>query len=125
MKGLALMIGGSLVSFGIVAPLVDPPARLAVLLGLLGPLVIAGVSWVWMEKTHRTRPQAMTSVMVVGFGVKLVFVGAYVAITLGLLAVRQTPFVISFAGYFIALYAVEAMLLKRMLGAERPSAAEL
>jgi len=127
MKGLALMVGGCLVSFGIVALFVDAAAETAALLGMLGPLLIAGLSWVWMERIHRTRPEAMTSVMVVGFGMKLVFIGAYVAITLGLLTIDRFAFVVSFTSYFIALYAVEALLLKRLLaaGTRRSASPEL
>jgi hypothetical protein len=52
--------------------------------------------------------------MIGGFGVKLVFVGAYVSIMLGWLAVSRLPFVVSFVGYFIALYVVEALLMRRL-----------
>jgi hypothetical protein len=45
-----------------------------------------------------------------------------VAVMLGLVDVRPVPFVASFTGYFIALYAMEALFLKRLLtvGARLP-----
>lgn len=114
MKALAAMVGASLGAWTIVALLVDGPTRLAVLLGLLGPLAMVGVSWLVIERTYRSRPEGMTSVMIGSFGLKLVFVGAYVSVMLGLLAVRRLPFVISFTSYFIVLYVVEALLMRRL-----------
>ena len=114
MKGLAWMVAGSLGVLAAIAPWLSGPARVAALLGLLGPLVIAGVSWLVIERTHRVRPASVMSVMTVGFGLKVLFVGVYVSVVLGLLAVDRLAFVWSFTGYFIALYVVEALLLRRL-----------
>lgn len=121
MKGLLWMSAGSLASVAVAVLLVAGSDRAAVLLGMLGPLVVAGASWVAMERTYRSQPAKLTGVMVAGFGLKLVFVGVYVSVMLGLLAVSRLPFVISFTSYFIALYAVEAMLLSRLLASQRRS----
>jgi hypothetical protein len=53
--------------------------------------------------------------MVAGFGVKMVFFGAYVAIALKVLSLRPIPFVASFTGYFIGLHLIEALYLRRLL----------
>ncbi|MDR1990846.1 MAG: hypothetical protein LBQ09_11540 [Acidobacteriaceae bacterium] len=109
------MVALGLASWGIAAAVVSREARWATLGGLLGPLVVAAASWIVIERTHRQRPAELTSVMVGGFGVKLVFVGGYVAVMLGLLDVQPMPFVVSFTSYFIAFYVVEALLLQRLI----------
>lgn len=116
MKAAGWMVAVSLGSWAALAGLLDRGTRLAVLAGLVGPLVVAAASWVAIERTHRQKPAAMTSVMVAAFGAKVVFVGVYVSVMLGLFAMPGTPFVISFTSYFIALYVVEAFLLRRLLG---------
>lgn len=114
MKAVAWMVAGSLGSWAVIAPIVDEPTRIAALYGLLGPLLIAALSWAVIERVHRRRPAAVTNVMIAAFGLKLVFIGAYVSVMFALLSVRVVPFVVSFAVYFIALYVVEALLLRRL-----------
>ena len=50
----------------------------------------------------------------VGFGVKVLFFGAYLVAMLRGLELRPTSFVVSFAGFFIALHVIEALFLKRL-----------
>jgi hypothetical protein len=90
------------------------------LLGLAAPLVVAGVSWVLMERTYRHRPEKLTSLMVAGFVGKMVFFGAYVAVMIRVFSVRAVPFTASFAGSFIVLHITEALYLRRLFaGAAR------
>jgi hypothetical protein len=105
-----------------VAALIFPNARLELLLGMLGPLFSAVVTWVVTAHTHQTAPESMTGVMVAGFAARMVFFGAYVAVMLRVLSLSPVPFVISFTTYFIAMYAIEAVFLKRLLdpGAQAP-----
>ena len=81
---------------------------------MLGPLAIVSGTWILTERTHRTNPAALTSVMIAAFGFKVVFFGGYVAVMLGLLALRPVPFVASFASYFIGLYLIEALYMRRL-----------
>ena len=112
MKAVGGMVAGSLAVLAAVAPWLTPAGRIGALLGLLGPLMMAAVSWLVIERVHRARQAAVTSVMTAGFGLKLLFVGVYVAVVLGLTAIDQISFVWSFTGFFIALYVVEALLLR-------------
>jgi hypothetical protein len=41
-----------------------------------------------------------------------------VGLAIGVLAVQPVPFVVSLTGYFIALYLVEALWLKRLFGTD-------
>lgn len=88
--------------------------RLEVLLGVLGPLLVACGAWVLMERTYRRRPEAFTSTVIAGFGFKLVFFGAYLAVMLRWLRLMPLPFVASFIGSFVAFHLVEALFLRRL-----------
>ena len=96
-----------------------------VLLGVLGPLASADLSWVLMARTYAARPERLTAVIVQGLALKLVLFGVYVGGLLGVVGLRPVPFVIGFAAAFIALHAMEALFLRRLLmnGAAPPEGA--
>jgi hypothetical protein len=52
--------------------------------------------------------------MATAFAAKIVFFAAYASAVILLLRLRPVPFVISFTGYFIALYLMEALYLRRL-----------
>jgi len=112
--GVLGMVGASVGTWLCVAALVQPDVRLAVLLGLVGPLIAATVSWPVAEWTYKHRPDRLTRVMSVAFAGKMVFLGGYVAGALRGLSLSPVPFVASFTSYFIALHLAEALLLKRL-----------
>jgi hypothetical protein len=114
MKAVVAMTAASVASVLAVGVFVDPRARLAVLLGMIGPLLIASGSWVLTERTYRERPQALMSVMVAAFAFKLVFFGAYVAVMIRVVALRPVPFIASFTGYLAGLWLLEALYLRRL-----------
>lgn len=87
-----------------------------ILCGLSGPLAATVASWILAEKKYSRRPEALTTLMIVLFGAKLVFFAAYLAIMLRVLLLRPMPFVVSFTVYFIVLYLIEALYLKRLFG---------
>ncbi len=113
MTPLAWMIGASLGSWLVVTTLarnVNPEA----LFGMAGPLVSACATWIAAARAYRVGPARVTRVMIIGFCVKMVFFGVFLAAMLRGLALRPTIFVVSFTGYFIALYAMEAVFLHRL-----------
>lgn len=114
MKVAAGMGAASVASWAVVAALVDRPARAAVLFGMLGPLVVAAASWLMAERAWRRSPESLTPLMVTAFGAKMLFFGGYVTAMLKGAGLAAIPFVVSFASYFIALYIVEAVALKRL-----------
>jgi hypothetical protein len=83
--------------------------------GMLAPLVAAVGTWVAAAWTRATAPERLTGVMMAGFGLKAVFFGVYLVVMLRVLVLKPVPFVVSFTAYFIALYAMEALLLRRLL----------
>jgi hypothetical protein len=86
-----------------------------VLFGMAGPLAAAAGSWIAYERAYRSAPGRLTSVMITALALKMLFFGGYVAVMLRALEMQPVPFVVSFAGYFIALHAMEAMFLRRLL----------
>jgi hypothetical protein len=118
MKSLAWMAGtgvGSWLAMTAIRSEANPEA----LLGMAGPLLAACASWVAVERTHAAAPERVMGVMLTAFMVKMLFFGVYVAAMLRGLELRRTPFVVSFTVYFIALYAMEALFLKRLFDSGR------
>jgi hypothetical protein len=85
-----------------------------IVLGMAGPLAAAVATWLLVERTWRVAPARLTNVMFTAFAAKIIFFGAYVVAAIKLSGVRPLPFVASFTSYFIALYAVEAVLMTRL-----------
>ena len=112
---LAWMGGASAVSWLGLTAVTGSAAHPEALFGMLGPLTSAGATWIAVARTHAVAPQRLTGVLMTGFALKALFFGVYVAVMLMLLGVRPVPFVASFTGYFIALYVIEALFLRRLL----------
>lgn len=117
---LAWMAGAGVVSWVILSALGGTRVNPEALYGMLGPLASVSATWIAMYQAHQRSPQRLTAVMMSGFALKMVFFGAYVAVMLRWLDLRTVPFVLSFTGYFIALYAMEAFFLRRLTVAAAP-----
>lgn len=96
--------------------LVAPQLMAAVFFGMLGPFVAVAGTWLLIERTARVNPSGLTQVLMTGFAVKMLFFALYVVVVITTTNVERTPFVLSFTGYFIALYATEALQLRRLSG---------
>ena len=118
MKPVWWMVGSSVISWIATTALVGTRIGVDVLLGMIGPLVVASATWVLMEGTFRRNPEHLTSVMVMAFAGKILFFGVYVAVVLKVLSVRPVPFVASFTCYFIALHLTEALCLRRLFAGD-------
>ncbi len=108
------MAAASVGSAAAITGLVARDLRLAVVLGMAAPLAATTLSWMVVERTFTRAPERLTGVMMAGFAAKVVFFGAYVAVMLAVVHLQPAPFVASFTGYFIALYLVEALLMRHM-----------
>ena len=89
-------------------------ASLEILCGMLGPLVVASATWVLVERTYRRNPEGLTGLMAMAFFGKLAFFGVYVAVMLRVVSLRPVPFIVSFVCYFIALYFMDMIYLRRL-----------
>jgi hypothetical protein len=96
--------------------LTSPEYAPSVFFGMLGPFSAVAGTWLLVERVARQNPAALTSVMMTGFVVKMVLFALYVVAVVRLADVNWTAFTLSFAAAFISLYAVEAVLLRRLLG---------
>jgi len=114
MKPVGWMVGVSVGSWLAATALLGLRTGLGVFLGMLAPLAMAVGSWVAIERAHRRNPADVTKLMMAAFAGKMVFFGAYVIVVLGSSSVRPLPFVVSFTAYFIGLYLVEALYLRRL-----------
>jgi hypothetical protein len=114
-KAVFWMVVASAGSVLVVAALVNAAAMLPLVMGMAAPLAAATISWVLAERTYRQHPERLTRVMVSGFAAKMVFFGTYVAVMIKELHLEVVPFVASFTGYFIGLYLIEAVLLRRLV----------
>ena len=122
MKSLAWMAGLSLVAWLAITG-VRSDANPEAFFGMVGPLLAACATWIAVERMHALAPERVMSVMLTAFMAKMMFFGVYVAGMLRGLELRRTPFVVSFTIFFVALYAMEALFLKRLFesGRQRPS----
>jgi hypothetical protein len=90
--------------------------------GMLGPLVSAIATWIVVFRTYTVAPERLTGVMVIGFGIKVLFFAAYLVAMLRGLELRPSTFVVSFAAFFIVLHLIEALFLKQLFAAGSPQA---
>ncbi len=115
MKAIAWMILVSLGGWVVARTVLDTEAQVGVWYGMVGPLVIACTTWALVERTHRRKPSAVTSVLLAGFAAKAVFFAGYVVIVLRVLGAPLVPFAAGFSTYFIVLHLMEAMFLRHLL----------
>jgi hypothetical protein len=115
MRPIAWLTGASVTSWLAVTAIAGDRLNPEALFGMLGPLAGTCVSWLSVERTHRSAPERVIGVMIVGFAIKLVFFALYVALMLRLMALRPVPFVGVFVTYFIVLNAMQALFLKRLI----------
>ena len=114
MKAAGWMTAAAVGSAAVAVAISGRQVAAEVLLGMLAPLVAATVSWVTTERTFARTPERLTGVMIGAFGAKMLFFGAYVAVMLKVVGLRPVPFVVSFTSFFVALYLVEALLMRRL-----------
>jgi hypothetical protein len=123
MTPIVWMVGLGLVSWMVITLAAAEPVNPELLWGMVGPLASAVITWFLVARAYRTAPERVTGVLVAGFGAKIVFFGLYLAAMLRVMELRVVPFAVAFVGYVIALYALEALFLKRLFaGSMRPTA---
>jgi hypothetical protein len=108
------MAGGSAVCCLMALGVLGRGAGAEVLFGMIGPVIVAIVTFVAAERTWRRNPERLTALMATAFAAKMVFFAAYVAVMLKVLNLQPIPFVVSFASCFIALHLIEGLGLRRL-----------
>ena len=115
MRTVVWMVAASAAAWFLVTATMADRANPEAIWGIAGPLTGASVSWIVYVRARASAPERLTRVMITAFALKLVFFSAYVVATMRLLDLRPAPFVVSFTGAFIALHAMEAFSLRRLV----------
>ena len=110
----AWITGALVVATGAIVALAVPPVAPAVLLGMLGPLVVATGSLAAMDRAYRRSPERVSKLMLRLFLGKIVAFGAYVALAIAVLSLDPIWFIGSFTVSFIAFHLAEAVHLQRL-----------
>lgn len=122
MTPIVWMVGLSLAGWAVITFAAAEPVNPELLWGMIGPLASAVLTWWLVARAHRKAPESVSGVLVAGFGAKLVFFGLYLAFMVRVMELRVVPFAVAFVGYVVALYALEALFLKRLFaGSMRPT----
>ena len=111
---MKLFLYGLLISFGIYGLFVraKPEWSLEILLGLMAPAVIGLLTVMLFSKFQKMTTQQMTQWLMISFGIKMLIYPIYFIIIFKFYSFAPYPFIFSFAGYFIGLHVVEAVVLK-------------
>lgn len=117
-----VMVGGTLGTWLVTHVFVDAHTSLAVLAGLVGPMVAIVATSILVESAAKRGAAQCTPVLLRAFAAKMVFFALYVTVMLKGLMVSAIPFVISFTGSFLVLYFSEALLLRRLFANESRAA---
>jgi hypothetical protein len=125
MKPVAWMAAVSAAAWILVTVVFADRANPEAAWGIAGPLMSATVSWVAYVRANAAAPERLTRVMITAFALKLMFFSVYVTAAMRVLDLRAAPFVVSFSSAFIALHAMEAFSLQRLVtGAMRSPSRE-
>jgi hypothetical protein len=87
---------------------------LEIFLGMLAPTAVTSGEWVVTERRFREAPESVSALMLQMFLLKAVLFAAYLAIVLVVSRVDAVPFVVSFVGFFLVLFVIEAAGLHRL-----------
>ena len=115
MKPVAWMVAVSGAAWVLVTAVLADRVNPEAAWGIAGPLTSAVVSWAAYVRANEAAPERLTRVMITAFALKLMFFSVYVTAAMRVLDLRPAPFVVSFASAFIALHAMEAFSLRRLI----------
>ena len=114
MTPVAWMVAAGLAGWAALGALGGAAVSPEAAFGMAAPLAAVVCSWLVTARIHAANPARVTGAMVVGMGAKAVLFAAYVVVMVRGVGVRPIPFALSFAGFFIALYAMEAYFLRQL-----------
>ena len=104
---------------GLVGGTIYPQYISEIFLGMVAPLLVTVFSIFWIEKVFKTDKEILTATMAKSFFIKMVLFALYFIIILGFYTFEPIPFVISFTGFFILFYVIEAVFLQKLFRSEK------
>ena len=99
---------------GLIGGTIFPEYFIEIFLGMTAPLLVTVFSIIWINKVFKIDPEKTTSTMTKSFIIKMVLFALYFIIILSFYTFEPNPFVISFTGFFILFYIIEAMFLQNL-----------
>jgi hypothetical protein len=124
MKLLWWMSTGSILTAIVLSFVVGKQTKMEIWFGMAGPLIATIVSWIAMVRQYARNNRGMTRLLMQAFAAKVVFFAVYIIVLLRSRCVRPIPFVLCFAGFYLALHIVEAIGLSRMQTAGNPAVSD-
>ena len=111
---MKLFLFGAVLSIGVlgIAGWIFPLYLLELFLGWFGPVLAGFITMYFVIQAAKKEPYSITKTLVKGFVLKMVFYGLYIIIFFKLYSFKPIPFVCSFAGFFLGLHALEAVVIK-------------
>lgn len=89
-----------------------PEFRFELLLGWALPVVAGFITMYFVLDASKKDAQLVTKVIAIGFALKMVYYGTFILILVKFYTFEPIPFVVSFAGFFLGLHALEAIIIK-------------
>ena len=86
-----------------------------IFLGMIAPLVVGIVSIQISKNVYQKSPEKLTTSLTKSFFIKMVLYALYFIVILSFYNFEPIPFVISFTGFFILFYVIEAVLLQKLI----------
>jgi len=112
MKQVFWMTAGCVAGWLTAAALTDRSVE--AFFGMAGPLAAAVATWLTVERTWRRDPVQVTRLLIGALFVKMLFFGVYVVAISRVPGIDLAAFAVAFAVFFVALYAAQAFLLRRL-----------
>jgi hypothetical protein len=100
--------------WGITSNLLYEDYIIEIFLGMIAPLLIGVFSIMTTTAKFKKEPENLTKAMTKNFFIKIIVYGLYVTVILGFYTFNEIPFIVSFVGFFIILYGLEAYYLKKL-----------
>lgn len=103
--GLSGLIGGTLY----------PEFIAEIFLGMAAPLLVSIISIILNKNTFSKAPDKLTAVLIKSLIFKMIFFAVYMIVIFSFYTFEPIPFIISFTGFFIAFYVIDALFLQRLI----------
>ncbi len=87
--------------------------------GMAAPLIISVFSIYFVKRIYLKTPEKLTTTLTKSFLYKMVLYALYFTIILGFYTFKPIPFVVSFTGFFILFYIIEAVFLQKLIQSKK------
>lgn len=104
---------------GLVSGTVFPQYIKEIFIGMIAPLLVTIFSIAWIKHVSKADPGKITATMTKSFFIKMVLFTLYFIIILRFYTFETIPFVISFTGFFILFYIIEAIFLQKLFKSQK------